>query len=110
MLAISLPLASIPACQDGVDNDGDGLLDFPTDPGCMTASSTKENPRCDDDLDNDNDGKIDWDGGSRLGTPDPECAGRAWRDSEAVSCGLGAELACALPLLTWLRTRRRRRS
>ena len=27
-----------PACSDGVDNDSDGLIDFPADPGCTSAS------------------------------------------------------------------------
>lgn len=31
-----------PACSDGVDNDGDGRIDFPNDPGCASASDTSE--------------------------------------------------------------------
>ncbi len=31
-----------PACSDGIDNDGDGLIDFPADPGCSSASDTDE--------------------------------------------------------------------
>ena len=91
-------------CDDGIDNDGDGLVDFGADPGCRTASSPKENPTCDDGIDNDRDGRVDWEGGS----PDPQCAGRPWSDGEGVGCGLGAELIFAVPLLTWLRGRRRR--
>ncbi|HWO69852.1 MAG TPA: DNRLRE domain-containing protein [Actinomycetota bacterium] len=30
------------ACSDGVDNDGDGLVDFPADPGCVDASDAEE--------------------------------------------------------------------
>lgn len=30
------------ACSDGVDNDGDGLTDFPSDPGCDSASDNDE--------------------------------------------------------------------
>jgi len=30
------------ACSDGVDNDGDGLIDFPIDPGCDNANDTDE--------------------------------------------------------------------
>jgi len=30
------------ACSDGVDNDGDGLTDFPSDPGCGSASDNDE--------------------------------------------------------------------
>jgi hypothetical protein len=98
------------ACSDGLDNDGDALVDFPADPGCIAAASNLENPLCDDDLDNDGDGKIDWDGGAGLGTPDPECTA-AFRNRElpnASSCGLGTELVIALPLLAALRRRTRR--
>jgi hypothetical protein len=30
------------ACADGIDNDGDGTIDFPADPGCTSASDTDE--------------------------------------------------------------------
>ena len=30
------------ACSDGVDNDGDSLIDFPADPDCSAASGTSE--------------------------------------------------------------------
>lgn len=30
------------ACSDDLDNDGDGLTDYPSDPGCTTASDTDE--------------------------------------------------------------------
>lgn len=29
-------------CEDGADNDGDGLTDFPSDPGCSDASDNDE--------------------------------------------------------------------
>ena len=29
-------------CEDGVDNDGDGFVDFPNDPGCDSASDNDE--------------------------------------------------------------------
>lgn len=31
-----------PACSDGVDNDGDGLSDYPADPGCASPSGATE--------------------------------------------------------------------
>lgn len=31
-----------PACSDGIDNDGDGLIDYPADPGCTSATDTDE--------------------------------------------------------------------
>jgi|GEM_PF-2384658 len=30
------------ACDDGYDNDGDGKIDYPTDPGCSSASDNDE--------------------------------------------------------------------
>lgn len=33
---------SLTACQDGIDNDGDGLIDFPADPGCDSSQDTDE--------------------------------------------------------------------
>ena len=40
-----------PSCDDGLDNDADGLVDFPDDPGCTSASDDSERngsprPRC----------------------------------------------------------------
>ncbi len=54
-------------CSDTVDNDGDGLIDFPQDPGCTSSTDNTEspnpnnsNPQCNDGIDNDNDGDIDY--------------------------------------------------
>lgn len=96
------------ACSNGLDDDGDGLVDTPDDPGCQNALSTLENPKCDDDLDNDGDGKTDWDGGAAAGTPDPQCTFAYMNKERANSCGLGVELALLLPLLGWLHRRRAR--
>ncbi len=61
--------ATKPQCSDGVDNDGDGKIDFPADPGCSSAadndetdsgSGTTTKPQCSDGKDNDGDGKIDF--------------------------------------------------
>lgn len=68
-----------PACSDGRDNDSDGLIDFPSDPGCSAASDTDETnvvappappapptpptpsvSACSDGIDNDGDGKSDY--------------------------------------------------
>ncbi|EIT70018.1 MULTISPECIES: OmpA family protein [Hydrocarboniphaga] len=36
-----------PQCSDGIDNDGDGAIDFPADKGCTDASDNDEyNPIC----------------------------------------------------------------
>jgi hypothetical protein len=58
-------------CADGADNDGDTLVDFPQDPGCLSATDDSElNPllACDDDVDNDHDGLTDF-------PTDPGCSG-----------------------------------
>jgi len=48
-------------CSDGIDNDGDGLVDYPQDPGCRSANDFAEkHPACSDGLDNDGDGLVDF--------------------------------------------------
>jgi hypothetical protein len=54
-------------CSDGVDNDTDGKIDFPFDPGCADAADNNETnpttlPICSDGIDNDSptDGMIDF--------------------------------------------------
>ncbi|HLE96275.1 MAG TPA: carbohydrate binding domain-containing protein [Candidatus Thermoplasmatota archaeon] len=64
-----------PACSDGLDNDGDGLVDSPADPGCASATDANEsNPAaCADGLDNDGDGLVDY-------PADPGCGSAADSD------------------------------
>lgn len=56
------PYADLPACNDGIDNDGDALVDM-ADPGCESVIDTDETdpapPQCSDEIDNDGDGYID---------------------------------------------------
>ena len=33
---------AVPQCSDGIDNDGDGKTDYPTDPGCTSSSDNSE--------------------------------------------------------------------
>ena len=57
-------------CVDGLDNDGDGLVDM-DDPGCLSSGDNDEYnapPQCDDGIDNDGDGVVDME------DPDCECA------------------------------------
>lgn len=37
-------IRAIVACNDGVDNDGDGLIDFASDPDCISWEDTNEFP------------------------------------------------------------------
>ena len=40
------PAAALAECSDGVDNDSDGKVDYPTDPGCSSAADATEGPTC----------------------------------------------------------------
>jgi outer membrane protein OmpA-like peptidoglycan-associated protein len=55
-------VAPVSICADGQDNDGDGLVDYPNDPGCTAADDLDETdpPQCSDGKDNDGDGQIDF--------------------------------------------------
>jgi len=58
-----LDIVSVPACSDGLDDDLDGLVDFPADPGCDDANDFTEQSSlliCDDGIDNDLDGFTDF--------------------------------------------------
>ncbi len=64
-------------CNDGIDNDGDGKIDFPADPECKSLDDDSEAPECSNNKDDDGDGKIDrsdpgcYDNGRLTGTYDP---------------------------------------
>ena len=65
----SPPPPPTPQCSDGIDNDGDGLIDN-ADPGCSGTSDNDEAnavvvPQCSDGTDNDSDGFVD--------SNDPNC-------------------------------------
>ena len=51
-----------PACEDGLDNDGDGRIDHTADLGCASPGDTDETdlPACLDLRDNDGDGRKDY--------------------------------------------------
>jgi hypothetical protein len=74
------------ACNDGLDNDGDGKVDYPNDPGCVSISDNNETdpavpPLCSDGLDNDGDGLTDY-------PADPGCTSAA-DTNELDECGTG---------------------
>jgi subtilisin family serine protease len=110
---IDLAVASLAAieCFDGVDNDGDGDVDFAADPGCIDGFGI-EGTQCDNGLDDEGDGRIDWDGGPGGELFDTGCASATddveYAPPPPVSCGLGPELALLLPLLAGLRRGRLR--
>ena len=95
-----LPEPVIGECNDGIDNDGDGLVDL-ADPGCPFPESTPENPQCDDGIDNNGDGLVDFD--------DPNCQ-PSWPYWEKAPCGIGIELVALIPAIRLLHSRRRRSS
>jgi hypothetical protein len=53
-------LAIVRPCADGVDNDGDTLIDYPDDPECLSVADESEEPQCNDGVDNDFDGDTDF--------------------------------------------------
>ena len=106
-------------CADGTDNDGDGHIDFPDDPGCRDGDSSFEYATCQDGRDNDGDGKIDFDGGlsifgpgdPRITEADPHCVNSySNRETPRSGCGMGAELAMLFLPLMWLHRRGSRRA
>jgi thermitase len=96
--ALTLAVAGLPDCSDGIDNDGDGSSDYPDDPGCDYAGDASERSPlldCDDGIDNDEDGRIDFDpitfffpGDQETlpeGTGDPGCKDPSW-STESPQC------------------------
>ena len=47
-------------CGDGIDNDGDGVADWPDDPQCLAAYDYNELSQCSDGIDNDGSGEADY--------------------------------------------------
>jgi hypothetical protein len=81
-LASMLPLAD-PECSDGIDDDADGFVDFPQDPGCWGPEDQAESAACSDGLDNDLDGYTDF-------PQDPGCFS-SFYDWEATACSNGID-------------------
>ena len=59
--AIPAQAATPPLCSDMLDDDGDGLTDYPADPGCTSATDSSERGTivCDNGVDDDLDGVAD---------------------------------------------------
>jgi hypothetical protein len=62
----------LPQCTDGVDNDGDGRIDYPADPGCSSSGDPNEADvtACTDGIDNDHDRTIDFPDDLGCSSPD----------------------------------------
>lgn len=59
LLCASPAWAQAPVCNDGIDNDGDGLTDYPEDPNCPFPEYRHEDTNCNDGIDNDGEGQAD---------------------------------------------------
>ncbi len=74
--ATTFTVTAPPQCSDGIDNDGDGKTDYPSDPGCSSAIDNDEFnaplTQCRDGIDNDGDGLIDHSSINSI-NPDPGC-------------------------------------
>jgi glucose/arabinose dehydrogenase len=99
-------------CANGLDDDGDGLVDLGADPGCQNAAMwARENPACSNGVDDDVDGAADW--------PRDKTCVAPWQDDEGTAvvqlgCGLlgieGAAAAWALLAIARRRAQRARAS
>jgi hypothetical protein len=69
-------------CADGVDNDGDGLVDG-SDPGCKSPDDDDEFDRCADGVDNDGDGLVDG--------ADPDCEPGSGGEQKTPACADGVD-------------------
>ena len=98
---IEKPAPNSVACGDGIDNDRDGLEDFPADTGCGGEIFVREDPQCNDGLDNDHDGRVD--------SADTACP-KPWLNRETSGCGLGFEAVGVAALLHAAARRRRSRA
>ena len=95
-------LSSIPACGNGIDDDGDGTKDA-ADPGCANTSDIDERSPtlpCDNGADDDGDGRMDFDPVTRAdptataGKGDPGCFDSRWlRENPKCQNGLNDDAA-----------------
>jgi hypothetical protein len=91
-------------CEDGLDNDGDGLIDYPADPDCTSPTSTSEGvPPVDAGADVTTDDAGDSEGGGGGGGCDVA-------STRGVPPVAGVAMALAYVLLTGARRRRPRSS
>jgi hypothetical protein len=80
--------SNTPACSDGLDNNNNGLIDYPNDPGCSSAGDSSEAvAQCSDGIDNDGNGLIDYPGDTGCSSALDDIEG----DSTAQSVSLAAD-------------------
>jgi hypothetical protein len=91
-----------PACANGLDDDGDGAIDYPNDPGCTSLADRFEQPDCSDTVDNDGDGFVDFpaDVGCKDATDPserPACSDGIDNDGDGL-VDFPADPGCAAPM------------
>lgn len=78
-------------CNDSIDNDGDGFIDYPNDPSCDSYFDYTEAPfdipQCNDGIDNDFDGFTDY-------PADPSCSSVSDNTESPADASLQDEDAC----------------
>ena len=75
----------VPTCSNGLDDDGDGFVDFPADPGCSSATDRDETDvQCSDGIDNDGDGDVDFPDDLECSSPNDTTEGGAPACSDGV--------------------------
>ncbi|MBB5208447.1 Ig domain-containing protein [Chiayiivirga flava] len=92
---------TFPQCSDGIDNDGDGDIDFPDDTTCPTAEFQFESTECSDGIDNDGDGNTDHPADAGCVAPysqleAPECSDGADNDGDT-QIDFGSDTFCVSP-------------
>jgi hypothetical protein len=79
-------VSQVAQCQDGIDNDLDGDIDFPADAGCSSPGDSNEvDPQCSDGIDNDGDGLVDWPADFECEAPDDQA------EAGPPACGDGTD-------------------
>ncbi len=86
-------------CNDEIDNDGDGKVDFPDDPGCSSSTDNDEfneinaSIQCNDGIDNDENGCADYplDLGCESSYDEDESGGECGDINETYECNDGID-------------------
>jgi hypothetical protein len=107
VMAVATWQPTVASCADGLDNDRDGLVDHPADPGCSAAGDGSENEAslpCDDRVDGDGDGAADHPRDPGCASPsspreNPQCQDGIDNDGQAgIDFDGGASLHGGVPI------------